>query len=73
MKKVYKRPELFYENFSIMEAIATCPAIANHGDPASCVYYDVDFEISFFAADVNGDCEENMNYYEVAADNIFTS
>ena len=50
MKKAYTKPELFYENFSLMGSIAnTCgqdgtkAAVTNSADVSNCGYYDANF------------------------------
>lgn len=73
MKKIYKKPELFYENFSLMEAIATCTVITDTKDDKSvCAYYDEGFGELIFV-DGNSGCEIDANYYGVAFDNVFPS
>lgn len=73
MKKVYKRPELFYENFSLMEAIASCALTANQNDGASCTYFDEDGfgETLFLGA--NSDCAVPVEHYGVTFNNVFPS
>lgn len=64
MKKVYKRPELFYENFSLMEAIAACGFTAQHESGASCSYYDPDFDLNIFTMGLVETCEVGADFYE---------
>lgn len=58
MKKAYTKPELFYENFSLMGSIAnTCgqngtkAAETNAADVTQCGYYDANFGGTIFNAE----------------------
>lgn len=74
MKKVYTRPELFYENFSIMEAIAACPYAAQHDAMDSCSYYDKNFDCHIFIDGVVDSCEMDGDFYDSTyASYIFSS
>lgn len=45
MKKNYRKPELFYENFALLDSIAGCDMKSNFNEATGCVaYYDEDFE-----------------------------
>lgn len=39
MKKIYTKPELYYENFALIEAISSCDLISNFNQASGCVAY----------------------------------
>ena len=39
MKKSYKKPDLYYENFALIEAIGSCDLISNFNQAGGCVAY----------------------------------
>lgn len=51
MKKTYTKPELYYENFSLLGSIAaSCSAFdMNAQDAATCSFYDEAFGVNIFA------------------------
>lgn len=64
MKKVYQKPELFYEDFTLMDSIAalhcgegTGQALLKQGDVLSC--YAIDFDLGWIILmDASVGCEE---------------
>lgn len=59
MKKTYKKPDLYYENFALVEAISSCNLKSNFSQAGGCVaYWDPDFEDWIFANEVQG-CTAN--------------
>ena len=50
MKKVYKKPALFLENFKLMEAVtASCMIPAQHNDKYTCTWYNDDFGMNVYS------------------------
>ncbi|MDR0890231.1 MAG: hypothetical protein LBM28_06275 [Oscillospiraceae bacterium] len=51
MKKSYTKPELFYENFALLDSIAGCDMKSNFNEATGCeAYYDDLFEGWVFAS-----------------------
>ncbi len=74
MKKMYQKPELFFENFSLMEAITACKVTAQQGDPSQCSWYDAEgFGVNIFTADTVMTCDYFMDPFEVGTEFVFGS
>lgn len=73
MKKLYCKPEVHYESFDLMDAIASCTLTATQGDPNSCTYYDQGFGVTLFANELNGCAPTPPEYFEGMVDMIFGS
>lgn len=41
MKKAYQKPELYYENFALLESIAGCDLISSFNQASGCVAYKI--------------------------------
>ena len=55
MKKTYKKPDLYYENFALVEAIGSCDLKSNFSQAGGCVaYWDEDFLEWIFAGPEQG-------------------
>ena len=39
MKKSYIKPDLYYENFALIEAISSCDLVSNFNQASGCVAY----------------------------------
>lgn len=63
MKKVYTRPELFYENFSLMEAIAACSFFAQHATKETCSYYAKEWDANIFITELGNGCDIDAESY----------
>lgn len=63
MKKNYIKPELFYENFTLLDAITDCTVKGGPTTPETCSYYDEDVGLSLFVAGVSPDCEWTPENY----------
>ena len=73
MKKAYKKPELFFEDFTLMDAItASCMVPAQHTDKYSCAWYNDDFGVNIYTQFV-GACDYIEEAYEVGQDVVFPS
>lgn len=42
MKKVYTKPDLYYENFALIEAISSCDLVSNYNQASDCKAYRLD-------------------------------
>lgn len=42
MKKAYQKPELYYENFALLESIAGCDLLSNFNEVGGCVAYKLE-------------------------------
>ncbi len=75
MKKLYCKPEVHYESFDLMDAIASCTLTATQGDPATCTYYDSSWNpgMTLFATGVNENCTAPMEFFEAMAGAVFGS
>ncbi len=67
MKKHYQKPELFYENFALTEAIAACTVKGGPNSPENCSYYDEDLGLSLFVMGVSPTCELTPSNYDAGA------
>lgn len=72
MKKLYCKPEVHYESFDLMDAIASCTLTATQGDPATCTYYDESFGV-LFTPGINDLCANSPESFEVLMNAIFSS
>lgn len=55
MKKVYQKPELFYENFALSASIASCDVNSNFNQATGCqAYWNEDFNGWVFSSDAEG-------------------
>lgn len=73
MRKVYKKPELFYEDFTLMDAITTsCMVPAQHADKYTCTWYNKDFGCNVFTESL-GTCEYIEVANEIPQDVVFPS
>lgn len=55
MKKSYMKPELYYENFALLDSIAGCDFKSNFNEATGCkAYWDEDFEGWIFANAMEG-------------------
>lgn len=63
MKKNYSKPELFYENFTLLEAITGCTVKGGPTAPELCTYYDEDIGLNLFVVGVSPDCELTPENY----------
>lgn len=73
MKKVYQKPEVYYESFTLMESIAgSCSVVANSGSETTCSV-PVDGIGNVFIAGVTPTCDLNGEYYGVGFSNAFGS
>lgn len=74
MKKLYKKPELFYENFTLMEAITACKVTAQQGDPSQCSWYDLEgFGTVVFTPETVMTCALYYEPFEVGTEFVFGS
>lgn len=75
-KKAYKKPELFFEDFALMDAItASCATAAQHGDKYTCAWLDDSTQCNIFTEPVSV-CtvtEDIADLIEVPQDAIFSS
>lgn len=59
MKKIYSKPELYFENFALMECIASCNTAVGHTEN-TCAYTDPNLGLTIFSnADIcsyTGEC-----------------
>lgn len=73
MRKVYTKPELFYEDFTLMDAITNaCMVPAQHADKYTCTWYSEDFECNVFT-ELVGTCEYIEVANEIPQDVVFPS
>lgn len=73
MKKQYNKPQLRYEDFRLMDAIAAnCAIAAHHDNKNTCSYFDDQFELSIFVVGVVADCVID-EIGEVGSDILFPS
>lgn len=73
MRKVYTNPELFYEDFTLMDAItASCMIPAQHADKYTCAWYNEDSECNVFTEFVSN-CEFIEVAHEIPQDVVFPS
>lgn len=73
MKKLYKKPELFYENFTLMEAITACKVTAQQGDPSQCSWYNEEIGLTVFTPETVMTCALPYEGFEVPTEFIFGS
>lgn len=66
MKKTYTKPFIFFENFSLMDAIANCSGegrmVLQSGDATTCSAYNTDLEEMWLMSTAVG-CEEILDDY----------
>ena len=41
MKKIYTKPDFYYENFALIEAISSCDLISNFNQASACTAVEV--------------------------------
>ena len=77
MKKVYKKPELYFDSFELNANIALGCALISHHSDSSCPVTDKDLGVTYYA---EGICTrtaapgDSKVCYHIAADsNTFTS
>lgn len=63
MRKEYHKPELFYEDFTLLDAISACTVKGGPSAPESCSYYDEDLGISLFVQGVSATCDITPENY----------
>lgn len=59
MKKLYRKPDLYYENFALIEAISSCDLVSNFNQASGCKAYLLDapgdlFDGWVFASEMHG-------------------
>lgn len=64
MKKQYSKPELYFEDFTLAEAIASCGTIAGPTDGNSCTWNGFIEGMPMFNMSVNLDCVLDYADYE---------
>lgn len=64
MKKQYSKPELYFEDFTLAEAIASCGTIAGPTDGDSCTWNGFIEGMPMFNMSVNLDCVLDYADYE---------
>lgn len=62
MKKSYTKPDLYYENFALIEAISSCDLLSNFNQASGCVAYYLDTGDSFFSGWVFTDATQGCTY-----------
>lgn len=74
MKKQYNKPQLRYEDFRLMHAIATsCVIEAQHNDKYSCAWWNEDFGLQIYDTLSVPACEIDEYAYGVPQDMVFPS
>ena len=64
MKKQYSKPELYFEDFTLAEAIASCGTIAGPTSGDTCTWNGFIEGMPMFNSKVNGDCVLDYSDYE---------
>lgn len=73
MKKQYSKPVLYFEDFTLMDAItAACQVTAQHADQYTCTWYNKDFGVNIYVETL-GACEFYEVPHEVPQDVVFPS
>lgn len=73
MKKQYNKPQLRYEDFRLMDAIAAnCLIPAQHGNKYECAWWNEDFYANIYATGIVQACELDV-IGEVDQDLVFPS
>lgn len=74
MKKQYNKPQLRYEDFRLMHAIATsCVVEAQHADKYHCAWFNEDIGLSIHDTLLVSACEIDEIAYGVPQDMVFPS
>lgn len=74
MKKQYNKPQLRYEDFRLMHAIATsCIVEAQHENKFTCSWWNPDFQLHIYDTILVPSCEIDEYAYEVPQDMVFPS
>lgn len=74
MKKQYSKPELYFEDFTLAEAIASCGTIAGPTDGDTCTWDGFLPGWPLFNQSVNADCvADYRDYEELESINVFGS
>lgn len=73
MKKQYSKPVLYFEDFTLMDAItAACMVPAQHADKYNCAWYSDDFGCNVFTELVAA-CDYIEVAHEIPQDVVFPS
>lgn len=73
MRKEYKKPSLIYEDFRLMDAIASnCMIFGQHDSKLTCSWFSEDFDCNIFTQGVD-DCDFIYDAYEIPEDIVFPS
>lgn len=74
MKKSYKKPVLYFEDFILMEAITSSCAIgAQHDNKYTCAWWNPDFQMNIYDTMLVNACEIDEIAVEVPQDVVFPS
>lgn len=74
MKKTYKKPVLFFEDFTLMEAITSSCAIgAQHENKYTCAWWNEDFGMYIYDTVQVSSCQIDEIAYGVPQDVVFPS
>lgn len=74
MKKQYSKPVLYFEDFTLAEAIASCGTIAGPTDGNTCTWEGFIVGLPMFNMAVNADCLLDYSDYEdTSSINVFGS
>lgn len=74
MKKQYSKPMLYFEDFTLAEAIASCGTIANASDGNTCTWDGFVEGLPVFNMSVNPACLVDYTDYEGSTQiNVFGS
>lgn len=73
MKKTYKKPVLFFEDFTLMDAITSvCLITAQHANKYTCSWWNDDFGLKIYVTGAGSPCEVDI-IGEVDQDVVFPS
>ena len=73
MKKQYNKPQLCYEDFRMMDAIAAnCLIPAQHDSKYTCAWFNEDFFMNIYVTGMVKDCDADV-IGEVDQDVVFPS
>ena len=74
MKKQYSKPALYFEDFTLAEAIAACSTIAGPTDGNTCTWDGFVDGVPMFNMSVNANCLlDYTDYEEITSINVFGS
>lgn len=63
MRKQYQKPELFYEDFTLLDAITACTVKGGPSSAETCSYYDDGIAMNLFVQGVSPTCELTPSNY----------